>query len=175
MSALDDDWVEGFATGILPWDMPAERGGPRRGGLADYGNALIEDVAAHKPNKLSMLYADLCNGLQRHAAAIDGCIYKLGVSVNLDDDGDPVILQVVGPAAAAVGASLELTENATGDVSITWDEGTFPAAVLEPVASLNGDNDDYTVRAKNIVDGVRVVVRDASPAGAWAPFTVLVF
>jgi hypothetical protein len=175
MSALEDDWEEGFATGILPWDMPAERGGPRRGSLEDYGNALIVDVAAHKPDKLSMLYADLCNGLQRHAAAIDGCIYKLGISVTINDDGDPVVQQAIGPAAASVGASLTLTENGDGDVSITWAAGTFPATILEPLAGLNGDNDDYTIRAKNIVNGVRVVTRDSAPAGAWAPFTVLVF
>ena len=174
MPAGDPDWEEGFATGTLPWNLPAQLGGPRRGALADYGGATCEDEDP-KPDKITMLYADLVNGLQRHAEAVDNAIAAVIFTVTLDGGGAFVLSQVAGPGDAARDvANFTLTPNATGDVSITWPAGTFPASIAGPMAGLNDATVGGGVNARLISNGVSVLTwTDANTAGNRA-FTVVV-
>lgn len=174
MPAGASDWVEGFATGILPWDMTPDLGGPRRGSLADYGLAVVEDEDP-APDKLSMIYADLINGLQRHAEAMDRAVISVGFSVTLDGGGIPVLSQVTGPPTVATDVgNFTFLVNGTGDVTISWPANTFPASVLGPLASPNDGTVGGGATAALVSNGVRVKTWTGASTAAHRAFTVTV-
>lgn len=183
MSILDDDWEDGTAVGILPWDIPANLGGARRGSVVDYGGVedeggVVEDEDPKPPRDGSMIYGDMMNGLIVAAAAGDKVHFAVAISVTLNLSGTPVISQVTGPGAAAVSDSLQITQAVTGDVTITWATGTFPPSILGPIATPN----DFTsttasgIEAGLVNSGDSIRVRTFKDGAlAYRPFTVLVW
>lgn len=180
MSILDPEWQEGSAVGIAPWDIPANTdGGPRRGSLADYGGALIEDEDPKPPTDGSMLYADLCNGLQAAAAAADKVLFSFSASITLDGGGNPVLSQVTGPGAAAVIASLNLFAAGPGQVQITWSAKVFPTSILGPQVSLNDGTTTFGGGCNAFLInnglGVEITTWTGASTPANRPFTVSVW
>lgn len=162
-----------FATGTLPWNLTADDGGPRRGSLADYGNATVEDEDT-APDKDTMLYADLCNGLQRAAAAHDRAVFAVGFTVTVPA-GTPVLSQVTGPGDVTLDLlNFTLTPNGAGDFSITWPANSFPAAILGPTASLNDDTVGGGINPRLITNGVRVLTWTGASTAAYRACTVTV-
>lgn len=175
MGILDPNWTTG-AIGILPWDIPAELGGPRRGSVDDYGGAVLEDEDPVPPRDGSMLYADIPNGLIRAAAAADKVHFACAISVTIDGNGDPAISKVTGPSElASVLSTYTIVENSAGSVSITWPAGTFPPSVLNPLASLNDGFGTGGISASLITDGVQVFTMAAGDVATSRAFTVLVW
>ncbi len=175
MSILTDpNWTTG-AVGILPWDIPGELGGPRRGSVEDYGGAQLEDEDPAPPRDGSMLYADMGNSLQLAAAAADKVHFALGISVTLDLSNNPALSKATGPAEAAVLGTVTLTANGAGDVSLTWPANTFPPSILGPIATLNDGTGGGGISAVPITNGVRVYTKNASDVAAYRAFTVLVW
>lgn len=162
------------ATGTLPWDLTPAEDGPRRGSVEDYGGATLEDEDP-APDKATMLYADLCNGLQRGVAAHDRAVFAVGIGVHFTGS-TPAITQVTGPGeAASIGTSFTVTDNGTGDTTITWPAGTFPPSVLPPMVARNGGVVGGGIDVVAVTNGVRVRTWNGSNAGTDYDFTVTVW
>ena len=159
-----------YATGTYPGDLEE----PRRGSLQDFGGATLEDDEDFAPDKNTMLYADLGNGLQRGVAAHEKCVFSVGISVTFSGGG-PVVSQVTGGAAAAVIDTITPTDNGDGDTTLSWPAGTFPAHILQPAAFINADTDALAPRAFYVANGVRVKTKAPDGTPTDMAFTVHVF
>lgn len=159
-----------YATGTYPGDLEE----PRRGSLQDFGNATLEDDEDFAPDKNTMLYADLGNGLQRGVAAHEKAVFKVGITVTFSG-GSPVVSQVTGGPAAAVVDTITPGDDGDGDTTLTWPAGTFAAAILGPMASLNDDTFGGGITVKPIANGVRVRTWTGASTPADRPFTVTIW
>lgn len=158
-----------FATGTYPGDLEE----PRRGSLQDFGGATVEDEDP-LPDKATMLYADLCNGLQRAVAAHEKAVMTLGISVTFSG-GAPVVSQVTGGPAAAIIDTITADDNGTGDTTLSWPAGTFAAHLLPPTVTINEDADALAPRAFYVANGVRVKTKDDGAVATDMAFTVIIY
>lgn len=156
-----------FATGTYPGDLEE----PRRGSLQDFGGATVEDEDP-LPDKATMLYADLCNGLQRAVAAHEKAVMTLGISVTFSG-GAPVVSQVTGGPAAAIIDTITPDDNGTGDTTLSWPAGTFAASILGPMPALNDGTVGGGITAALVANGVRVKTWTGASTAADRPFTVI--
>ena len=161
-----------FATGTYPGDLTADDGGPRRGSLQDFGGATLEDEDP-QPDKATMLYADLGNGLQRAVAAHEKAVFTLGITVTFSGS-DPVVSHVTGGPEAATISAITPTDNGLGDTTLTWPAGTFPASILGPMPALNDGTVGGGITAALVANGVRVKTWTGASTAADRPFTVVI-
>ena len=159
------------ALSVLSWDIELDDGGPRRPSLADVGGATILDDAP-APDKSRMLYADLCNQVQKQVAAVGKVVSIAEISVEILA-GVPAIVGVIAPGTNVLIASFDApTDNGAGDTTITWPDGTLPPASGKPEASMDTDGSYLAPYAQNVTNGVRVKTRNAAGALTDGNFTV---
>jgi hypothetical protein len=73
-------------------------------------------------------------------------------------------------------SDINVTRNATGDVSVTWPAGTFPASNSQPVVGSNVAGGSIRwITAVPITNGVRVYTVDEAESASDGNFTVEVF
>jgi len=162
-----------YATGTYPGDLTVDDGGPRRGSLQDFGGATVEDEDP-APDKNTMLYADLVNGVQRAVAAHEKCVMTLGISVTFDGGGTPVVSQVTGGPEAATIVTITPTDNGDGDTTLSWPAGTFAASLLGPMPGLNDGTVGGGITAALVANGVRVKTWTGASTPANRAFTVVI-
>lgn len=160
--------AEDFATGTYPGDLEE----PRRGSLQDFGGATVEDEDP-APDKATMLYADLCNGLQRAVAAHEKAVFTLGITVTFSG-GAPVVSQVTGGPEAAIIDTITADDNGDGDTTLSWPAGTFAASILGPMPALNDGTVGGGITAELVANGVRVKTWTGTSTAADRPFTVVI-
>lgn len=156
----------------LTWDIAPEDGGARRPSLQDVGGATVMEVAPY-PDKASMIYADQINELQRQVAAQGKVADAARISVHYAS-GTPNITGATGPGTAVVPGLFTVTDNGTGDTSITWPDGTLPIPTpgLQPSATINSVG-AFSLSAAYVTNGVRVRTYTSSTGSAVdADFTV---
>lgn len=160
--------ADDFATGTYPGDLEE----PRRGSLQDFGGATVEDEDS-APDKATMLYADLCNGLQRAVAAHEKAVFTIGITVTFSG-GSPVVSQVTGGPEAAIIDTITPTDNGDGDTTLSWPAGTFAASILGPMPALNDGTVGGGITAALVANGVRVKTWTGASTAADRAFTVVI-
>jgi hypothetical protein len=136
------------------------------------GGATLEDDTEFLPDKSWMLYADSCNQQQKQIAAVGKIVDICEISIEILA-GVPTITNVVAPGTNVVIGSFDApVDNADGDTTITWPEGTLPPASGKPYASIDTDG-SFTTHAANVTNGVLVKTRNSTTGAlADANFTV---
>ncbi len=152
----------------LTWDIDP----PRRPSLADLGNATLQDHASKPPSKATMPYADQMNQWAKQEERLAAMTEACGISVTFSGS-DPSVSQFIAMRTTTVIGDFTVTDNGTGDTTITWPANTFPTSALGPTASLNDTTvgGGYTVSL--VANGVRVITWTGAATPADRPFTVL--
>jgi hypothetical protein len=160
----------------LSWDIGVDVDGnahdARRPSVDDVGGATIEDESPF-PDKGSMIYADLLNQLQRQSAAQGAVADAARISIHFAS-GTPVVAGATGPGTEVVTSLFTVTDNGTGDTTITWPAGALPIASpgLQASATINAVG-AFCLSAVYVTNGVRVrTYASTSGAAADADFTV---
>jgi len=160
------------APDTLTWDLAAADGGPRRPSLEDVGGATHEDDAVFPPDPATMPYAAELNQWAMQVAAFGKVVPSLILSVEFAG-GAPAVVVASSPRSSVALGDFTVTDNGTGDTTITWPANTFPPEVTRPEVSINQDIGEMvgaTVTA--VANGVRV--RTYRSAGAYdLAFTVV--
>lgn len=152
------------APNASPFDLTP----PRRPGLDDFNGIAKEDDQEDPPNPREQPNAAEWNTMEWLLLAI-GRVMPVAV---LSFSGGAVV-QLAGAPKDLVIGDLTVTPNGTGDYSITWAAGTFPASNAAPVAALNaGPGMIYAVA---ITNGVQVKTYNNSGVAANLAFTLQIF
>jgi len=69
--------------------------------------------------------------------------------------------------------TITVTDNGTGDTSLTWPANSFAPSIVDPRVTVNGDTPGYGT-GEAITNGVRIRTFDTAGAAANLPFTVAV-
>jgi hypothetical protein len=148
----------------LSWDLEAADGGPRRPSLEDMGGATLVDDTEFEPDRSRMPYAAQLNQLQKQASAQGQVVESLVLSVEFSG-GAPAVVAFTCPRTGMGIDDFTVTDNGTGDTTITWPADTFPPELTRPELTINQDIGAIvggTVVA--VTNGVRV--RTYQAAGA---------
>lgn len=117
------------------WDIdPA-----RRPSLDDVGGAQLVDKAGKEPPQDGTHpYANMLNQgqHQQHAAALMIPSVRLTIDFSA---GAPFVLTMMSPSTTLLSSDFTLTDNATGDTTITWTAGKLPTMQCDPIGSVNAD------------------------------------
>lgn len=157
---------------VLTWDIDVSDGGARRPSLGDVGGAVVEDEAP-LPDKGSMIYGALINQLQKQVAAQGAVADAARISVHFAS-GTPSVIGATGPGTAVVPGLFSVTDNGTGDTTLTWAAGMLPIPTpgIQPGATINAVG-AFAISAVYVTNGVRVRTYTSSTgAAADADFTV---
>lgn len=145
-----------MSSDLLTWDESP----PRRPGIDDVGGGQkVNGVPA--PDPVRMLTAEDCNQTAAQIAAMGRVVGVCKISVRFSG-GTPVLYKFSAPGSDVETATFTITDNGTGDTSITWPANTFPTLVVEAEAFVNGAT-PAMIAAESITNGVRV--RTKSDAG----------
>jgi hypothetical protein len=148
----------------LSWKLEAADGGPRRPSLADVGGATLEDDTEYPPNRETMIYADEANQWQMQIVAMGGVVPSLVLSVEISG-GTPAVVAFTCPRDDLEIDDFTVTDNGTGDTTITWPADTFPPELTRPELTINQDVGALVGgTAVPVTNGVRVRTYDGSGA-----------
>lgn len=148
---------------------------PRRPALDDTGGGAKEDDQEEPPNPITDPTANDFNQFSnlhvRHGAVVPVAI----VSVHFTT-GTPAVFSVATVIGGVVPATFTVTDNGTGDTSLTWAANTFPSPVADPDARATGATMG-TATAQSITNGVRVRCSNLAnpPAAADINFNVYIY
>ncbi len=157
------------AASTLTWDLAT----PRRPTLEDCGDAQLQDHATRPPKAPTQPYADQLNQWAMQIARLGGVVPVAVISIQISG-GVPSVYSFTACPTAVLTGTFTVTDNGTGDTSITWPASTFPVAAARPAVSINSDLLAIP-RAFNITNGVRVKTANAAGTLIDAEFTVLVY
>ncbi len=157
------------AASTLTWDITP----PRRPSLDDMGGGTVQDHAARPPYKATMPYADLYNQGQTQTERLAAMTEAVTISVTFAA-GVPGVSQFTAMRTSVVIGNFTVTDNGTGDTTITWPASTFPTSTGGPMASLNDTTVGGGITASLVALGVRVLTWTGAAAPADRDFTVTV-
>ena len=152
----------------LTWDISP----PRRPSLSDVGNATLIDHASEPPSKATMPYADQLNQWAKQVERLAAMTAGVGLSVTFSA-GVPSVSQFIAMRTTTVIGNFTVTDNGTGDTTITWPANTFPPSALGPAPALNDTTVGGGITASLVANGVRVITWTGAATPADRPFTVL--
>jgi hypothetical protein len=95
-------------------------------------------------------------------------LHVLGGSVHFSGS-TPSLSQITSMAAVATIGGMTVTDNGTGDTSVTWPSTWFPTEVMDPEASLTGATAGM-ISCEQIANGVRVRTKNAAGTATDLPF-----
>lgn len=142
---------------------------PRRPSLDDIGGAVATDHASKPPTKGTMPYADAWNQMQRLCERLSAMSPVCGLSVTFSA-GVPSVAQFTSMRTSVLIGAFTVTDNGTGDTTITWPANTFPTSTLGPIVGLNDGHG--TVFAVLVANGVRVLSKNVANVSTDFNFTV---
>lgn len=148
---------------------------PRRPSLDDLGSATLEDHAAFPPNKRNMPYADQMNQWAKQLERLCSIVPVATFSVAFSG-GTPGIVLFNSMRTDDLLGTFIVTDNGTGDTTISWSTGRYPTAKLKPMVTLNEDvAAEAPVAFQPTADSVRVKTRNGAGTLTDIAFTVCVF
>jgi hypothetical protein len=147
---------------------------PRRPGLDDTGGGQKEDDQAQPPNPLTMLTANDMNQwaelLVRYGSVVPLVILSIHYAA-----GTPAITSLASVFSSALTPDdFDLTDNGTGDVSVTWDAGIFPARTVEPEAIIGGATAGFATCTSE-THGVNVLTSGTGGSAADLNFNLHIY
>ena len=146
---------------------------PYRPGTADFNGLGITDDLVNAPNAATMPTANLLNSWSAFAVVFGRMIPNLTLSVRYAA-GAPVLDSFTAAPTGVIAGNLTVARTGggavSGDISITWPAGTFPAALTQPKGSMNGILPGM-IAVSAITNGIRVVTLNSAAAIADIPFT----
>jgi hypothetical protein len=148
----------------LSWELAAGDGGPRRPSLADVGGAKLEDDTKRPPNRSKHPYANQLNQWAKQIAAMGQVVPSLILSVEITA-GAPAVVAFACPRGDLEIGDFTVTDNGTGDTTITWPADTLPPELTRPELTINQDTGALVGgTAVSVTNGVRVRTYNASGA-----------
>ena len=145
---------------------------PRRPAVEDIDPTLVDD--AEYPPVAGDPYADQLNQMglliQRACALIPVAIFSVRFSA-----GTPILDSFSCAPTAPITGTFTITDNGTGDVSITWPANTFPTELVKSMATITENVAALAPATVSIANGVRVRTRNPASALADIAFTVAVY
>jgi hypothetical protein len=148
----------------LSWKLESGDGGPRRPSLADVGGATLEDDTEFPPNPAKHPYADQLNQWAMQIEAVGRTVESLVLSVEISG-GTPALVAFTCPRDDMEIDDFTVTDNGTGDTTITWPADTFPPELTRPELTINQDVGGIVGgTAVSVTNGVRVRTYDGSGA-----------
>lgn len=152
------------------YDRAVIDGGAARPSIDDLGGEDWQDDADYPPPRNGEdLYADAVKQVWQQVAAAHRVLPSAIISVTFSV-GVPSIASVRCCSAVLTPADFTVTDNGTGDTSITWAAGKLPPTEAEPEVSANWT--PCFIEAHNIVNGVQVISKDSTNTAVNANFTV---
>lgn len=150
--------------------LGAGEGGPRRPSLADLGGATVQN-GFPEPDRSRMVYGEQQNSIQHHAYAACRVADLVTFSIKFTT-GTPSMDGVLAPNPAIGIPTFTVTDNGTGDTTITWAAGTFPPITCQPQVTVNSLG-DFRIAARKVTNGVRIqTFAGGAGTAADAEFTV---
>src|SRR5262249_8966247 len=137
-------------------------------------DGLHENDPAYPPIAPEMPYAEELNQWAKQIPRLAGVVPAAAFSVTFSG-GTPSISQFVAMPTGPELASFTVTDNGSGDTTISWAAGTFPTSVLAPTVTMNSDAQWRAPVAFAVTNGVRVKTRNDSGTLTDGNFTVLVY
>lgn len=144
---------------------------PRRP-TADDVDATLEDDGVYPP-ATGMPYADQLNQGLKLARACGLMIYVAKIEVHFAA-GTPSVYGVNAANDSIVPGTFTVTDNGSGDTTITWPADTFPIATLSPTASVVDTSHGSWLQptCSTVTNGVRVKTRNSATTLADVNFIV---
>jgi len=140
---------------------------PHRPSIDDLGTDTLEDFPGEPVDPRYGVNSEAENQRNRVGAALAKTTAPLELSVRFSA-GAPFIYKNV--QLRTTSATITVTDNGTGDTSLTWPANSFPAQILEPGGCINGDTVGM-IAIESITNGVRVRTLSSAGAAADLPFT----
>jgi hypothetical protein len=164
----------GVEDGIYTYDIPLADGGPRVPDVEDLGGTEIED-GDPPPHKGAQRSADMDNVQTPTLAGL--CRMNPTCRLWIEfHGGNPTVIAVDSMGTLdplTLGTAFSFTPNATGDLTISWDNGTLPSQSRKPHVWLTDDAGfAYASYAPNEIE---VFTFDATAAAADLNFAVDIF
>lgn len=152
------------------YDRAVIDGGAARPLIDDLGGQDWQDDAEYPPPRNGEdLYADAVKQVWQQVAAAHRVLPSAVISVTFSV-GVPSIVKVRCCSAVLTSSDFTVTDNGTGDTSITWPAGALPPQDAEPEVSANWT--PCLIEAHSITNGVRIISTDSTNTAVNAPFTV---
>ena len=156
---------------LLPIGSTLDLTPPRRPGVTDLQVAPIQDDMDYPPAAGMPCAGEFNNG-DALIAALGKTISLLEISVTYSA-GSPGLEMFSSASNVPVTATFTIARHAggaaSGDIDITWPAGTFPSAVSEPKASINGTTPGL-ICVSRITNGIRVITQNSAGAATDLPF-----
>lgn len=143
---------------ISTWEIV---GTPRRPSLADLGGGAFVDDATYPPDPGTMPSAAMENQNEFQVAAVAKVMPACVICVKITA-GTPSINKFSAPSGLVITGTFTVTDNGTGDTSVTWPANTFPALTFDSFGGINGATIGQ-MSVQDIANGIRV--RTANAAG----------
>ncbi len=147
---------------------------PRWPSLGDVGGASLEDDSKRPPDKTRMPYADQLNQWARLLEAYGRVLPAAVISVKFTT-GTPSIDSFVAVRPGMTTPDFTVTDNGTGDTSITWAADTFPVPKTQPTVTINEAGAFDAPVGVRVSNGVQVTTKDGAGSATDANFTVTVY
>lgn len=152
------------------WDGDPSNGiAPHRPSVAQLGDDDKEDEPEGLPDPRFGNTAAASNQRARVIAGESKVADRLRITVRLDGSSDHFVHSVSTPRTNFGTGDITLARPSTGVVELTWAADSFPPALTDPIAGINGASPGMA-SAEVIANGVRVHLSDGSAANL--PFTV---
>lgn len=144
---------------------------PRRPGIGDVGGGQkTDDLTYGAIDPITMPSAEEDNQKQFLLVAYGKVVANAKVTVHFSG-GTPSVAQASGCGSAVVPGLFTVTDNGTGDTSVTWPAGSFPAAIADHEAHVTGATVGQ-IACETISNGARIRTTGTTGTAADLAFVV---
>lgn len=159
----------------LTWDGdPANNVAPHRPSIAHLGDNDKENEPGFPPDPRYGITADGSNQRAWQLWALSKVVPAVKLSIRFDGGGAPYLHSVSGTmseVSIVPGESFTVTDNGTGDTTISWSSDFMPPILTEPEACINGLTPGM-ISVQAGTQNVRVLTLSSAGAATNLPFTV---
>lgn len=160
------------------WDFDLPATPARAASLTELGDAALADDAAYPPIPPEMPYADQLNQWALQLAGLNRVIHGISIAIHFTA-GTPAIQSVAAMSSLITTtwaqANIIVTDNGTGDTTLTWPVGALPNPRAQPSAYVNASGPHPQPEAAIAGSGVRVKTWNMASAATDLDFTVIVY
>lgn len=158
----------------LTWQgSPSDDVAPRRPSTDDLGGDEKIDDAEYPPNDKEHPTAGGWNQQVRQIVAIAQVTSACKLEIRYSS-GAPFVARVASPSPDVTPATFDVTDNGTGDVSITWPADTFPPHGCSPTGLTPLSTSTRLGSVEEISNGIRVRFFDTEADPADTDFTICI-
>ncbi|MGN6107660.1 MAG: hypothetical protein ACTHU0_21300 [Kofleriaceae bacterium] len=155
-----------------PFNLDTADGGPRRPSIANVGGAALTEKPPNPPQDGTMLYADMCNGWQHLLRGLGAVTATLKLEVRFSA-GTPAVHALLATKDGLEVDDFVVTDNGTGDTTITWPADAIPPTTITPGVRIRGATCAIG-QAEYVTNGVRVYTFNAAGVATDADFAVVI-